>query len=88
MLQQKWKQQEYNTINLHISESGRQKRNCFHSSFLRGVFFDPEYGGDIFLRNMGLLLTEFTALYPRRQNSSEHEHFLDTFFETVPDEHI
>jgi hypothetical protein len=26
---------------------------CFHASFLLGSFLDPEYGGDMFLRNVG-----------------------------------
>jgi hypothetical protein len=25
---------------------------CFHADFLLGLFFDPEDGGDIFLRNV------------------------------------
>jgi hypothetical protein len=26
---------------------------CFHTGFLPGLFFDPEYVGDMFLRNVG-----------------------------------
>jgi hypothetical protein len=26
--------------------------NCFHAGFLLGLFFNPEDGGDIFLRNV------------------------------------
>jgi hypothetical protein len=26
---------------------------CFHAGFLLGLFFDPEDGDDIFLRNVG-----------------------------------
>jgi hypothetical protein len=26
---------------------------CFHAGFLRSLFFDPEDGGDMFLRNVG-----------------------------------
>jgi hypothetical protein len=33
---------------------------------LLGLFFDPEDGSDMFLRNVGK--TDYTALYPRRQN--------------------
>jgi hypothetical protein len=33
--------------------------------FLLGLFFDPEDGGDIFLRNVGEISTDYTALYPR-----------------------
>jgi hypothetical protein len=39
---------------------------CFHASFFPGLFFDPEDGGDMFLRNVGLLATDCKALYPRR----------------------
>jgi hypothetical protein len=41
-----------------------------HAGFLLGVFFDPEDGGDMFLRNFGLLPTDYMALYHRGQNSS------------------
>jgi hypothetical protein len=34
------------------------------------AFFSPKDGGDMFLRNVGLLSANFTALYPIRQNSS------------------
>jgi hypothetical protein len=40
--------------------------SCFHASFLRYLFFDPEDGGDMFLRNVGWHSTDYTALYPRR----------------------
>jgi hypothetical protein len=39
---------------------------CFHAGFLLGLF-DPEDGGDMFLRNVGRLSTDYTALSPRRQ---------------------
>jgi hypothetical protein len=35
-----------------------------HPGFLLGLFFDPEEGSDIFLRNVGRLSTDYTALYP------------------------
>jgi hypothetical protein len=38
--------------------------------FLLGLLFSPEDGGDIFLKNISQLSTDYTALYPRRQNSS------------------
>jgi hypothetical protein len=31
-----------------------------------GTFFDAEDGGYMFLRNVGRLSTDYTALYPRR----------------------
>jgi hypothetical protein len=39
-----------------------------HASVSRGLFFEPEYGGDMFLQNVGRLSTNYTALYPRRHN--------------------
>jgi hypothetical protein len=42
----------------------------FQADFLLGLFFDPEAGGDMFLRIVGWLSTVHTALYPRPQNFS------------------
>jgi hypothetical protein len=36
-----------------------------HVDFLLGLFFDTEDEGDMFLRNVGLLSVDYTALYPR-----------------------
>jgi hypothetical protein len=33
---------------------------------LLNLFFDPEDGGDTFLRNVGCNSTDYTASYPRR----------------------
>jgi hypothetical protein len=41
-----------------------------HVGFLLGLLFDPENGGVMFLQNVGLLSLDYTALYPRRHNSS------------------
>jgi hypothetical protein len=38
----------------------------FYSGFLLGLFLDSEAGGDIFLRNVACVSTDYTALYPRR----------------------
>jgi hypothetical protein len=37
----------------------------FHIGFLLGLFFDPEDGGYLFLRNVGRLSADYTGLYPR-----------------------
>jgi hypothetical protein len=42
----------------------------FHTGVLFGLFFDHEYGSELFLRNVALLSTDCTTLYPRRYNSS------------------
>jgi hypothetical protein len=34
--------------------------------FLLKFFFDPEDGGDVFLRNVGCISTDYTASHPRR----------------------
>jgi hypothetical protein len=38
----------------------------FHSGFFLGLFFGSEDGGDIFLRNVIRLSTDYIALFPRR----------------------
>jgi hypothetical protein len=38
----------------------------YHAGFLLGLIFETEDRGDIFLRNVGWLSTDYTALYPRR----------------------
>jgi hypothetical protein len=43
---------------------------CFYAGFLLGLFFDPEDGGDMFLRNVGWLSADYTALCRKRQNCS------------------
>jgi hypothetical protein len=67
------------TCRLHLQGRISRARNqrallatCFHAGFLSGLFFNPEDGGDMFLRNVGWLSTEYMALYPRRQNPSEN----------------
>jgi hypothetical protein len=39
---------------------------------LLSFFFDPEDGGDVFLRNVSWHSTDYTALYPRRWYSPQH----------------
>jgi hypothetical protein len=43
-------------------QGGKDTR--FHAGILPGLF-DPEDGGDMFLRNFNWLSTDYTALYPR-----------------------
>jgi hypothetical protein len=42
----------------------------------RTYYFDPEDGGDMFLRNVGWHSTDYTALYPRRWYSSKYFNFI------------
>jgi hypothetical protein len=37
--------------------------------FLTDLLFNPENGGDVFLRNVGRLLQDYTALYPRKETT-------------------
>jgi hypothetical protein len=43
---------------------------CFHAGFLLCSFYDLEDGGDMFLRNVGWLSTDYMSLYPKRWYSS------------------
>jgi hypothetical protein len=43
---------------------------CFQAGFFLSLFFDPEDGGDMYLRNVGWLYTDYTMLYHRRWYSS------------------
>jgi hypothetical protein len=36
----------------------------FHAGFLLGLFFDPEDEGDVFLRNVGRLSTDYRTYNP------------------------
>jgi hypothetical protein len=38
-----------------------------HTNFLLGLFLDPDYGRDMFLRNVDWLSSDYTALYPKRE---------------------
>jgi hypothetical protein len=42
-----------------------------HAIFLRGLVFDPEDGGDMFLRNFGYILKDYMELYPTALAISE-----------------
>jgi hypothetical protein len=41
------------------------------SALSLGLYFDAEYGGDVFFRNFCWLSTDYTRLYPRRETSVE-----------------
>jgi hypothetical protein len=47
-----------------------QARNHRQRGSKQGLFFGPEYEGDMFLRNVGLFSTDYISLYFTRYNSS------------------
>jgi hypothetical protein len=48
----------------------KEKYICNMAAKVDGLFFDPEDGGAMFLRNVGCYTTDYTASYPRRRYSS------------------
>jgi hypothetical protein len=62
------------TCRLHLQRrricQARSQRVAIRTNFLLSLLFDFEDGGDMFLRNVGTISTEYTALYPRRWFSS------------------
>jgi hypothetical protein len=38
---------------------------CLFFDYLHGIFFDPDDGSSMFLRNVGELLTDYTALHTK-----------------------
>jgi hypothetical protein len=51
---------------LEVKKRFRGICRLFHAGFLRGLFFDHEDEGDMFLRKAGRLPTDYTALYRSR----------------------
>jgi hypothetical protein len=49
-----------------VSEEHSPSCYLLHAGFLLGLFLYHEDGSDVFLRNVGWLSTDYTALYPRR----------------------
>jgi hypothetical protein len=45
-------------------------KQSLHACLFLGLLFGREDGGDMFIRNAGLLSTYYTTLYPRRQKCS------------------
>jgi hypothetical protein len=54
------------TSHLHFQGWRAWTAYCLlHASFLLGILFNPEDGGDMFLRNVGWFSTDYIAIYPR-----------------------
>jgi hypothetical protein len=57
---------EYQKKRFHsMNQKDAETDRCFAE-----LFYDPEDGGDTFLRNVGYHSTHYTASYPRRIYSS------------------
>jgi hypothetical protein len=61
-----------NSIFWGITPCSPLKANQVRNHYEAGCKQNPEDGGDIFLRNVGLLLVDYAALYPSRQNSKRN----------------
>jgi hypothetical protein len=59
-------------INRRFGRKYFQNSTCYllHAGFLLGLFYDTKNRGDMILRNVSLLQTDYTVMFPRRQNSS------------------
>jgi hypothetical protein len=44
---------------------------CFQAGILLGLFFDSDDVGEMFLRNVGRLSTDYTVISPKKHKSSE-----------------
>jgi hypothetical protein len=68
-----------------ISQATNQQSSACHllSRWFITLYFEPENGGDMFLRNDCWLSTDYTVLYPREQNSPKHL-LLANGYTTVP----
>jgi hypothetical protein len=53
----------------HIASIFRVEEFFFTLVLAEKFFFDPEDGGDMFLRNVGCISTDYTASHPRRWHS-------------------
>jgi hypothetical protein len=62
----------------NMSPTSSGSKNSFKqaaSRTLRGLFFNAEDGGDVFLRNIGWLSTDYIAFYPRIKTCSLSHRF-------------
>jgi hypothetical protein len=59
-------------------------RTALRAGLLLGLFFDPEDEGNIFLRNVGLLSTDYTISYSRRWNSTNTKFVFPRYYVMRP----
>jgi hypothetical protein len=57
-----------------------KKQALLATCFLARAILGPEGEGDMFFRNDGSLLTNYSALYPRRQNSVQFHNWMKRRF--------
>jgi hypothetical protein len=66
-LENRWQAYSFSLVSCSAySSMQKMASSCFHTGILLGIFFYPEDGGDMFLRNVGLLSTDYTALCQRK----------------------
>jgi hypothetical protein len=67
----------YGHMQHYERERERKRQLCcqFRTGFFLGIFFNPEDGGHMSLRNVGCLSTDYTASYTRSQNYSKDSEF-------------
>jgi hypothetical protein len=68
-------------VNWRLEKNIARSSVCylFHVGFLLGLFFNPEYRGAMFLRNISWLSAFYTSLYPARY------FFFQWFFQPIQD---
>jgi hypothetical protein len=53
-------------VHLEVEEEAKEETSMKQvADFLLALFFDPEDGGDMFLRNISWLITRYTTLHPK-----------------------
>jgi hypothetical protein len=63
------------TQRLHLQGRRNVQQTTEQACWFVGLFFDPEDGGAMFLRNVGCYTTDYTTSYPRRWYSSKRTRF-------------
>jgi hypothetical protein len=64
-----WDITPHNPLNVNRRFEGTALLLVFHAGLLLSFFFDPKDGSEMFFRNVDLLSTDYTVLYPLREKS-------------------